>query len=163
MKTVLKWIGIAIVIALLAAQFVPVDRHNPPVDASKTLFATGIVPANAQAILQRSCKDCHSDETHWPWYSHVAPVSWLVASDVHDGRKQMNFSEWAGYTERRKQHKLDGICDMVSQKEMPPSQYTLIHRNAVLADQDRDTLCQWIKGLAPATPAPTPAGGSAGK
>jgi hypothetical protein len=146
MKRFFKWLGIAVVLFLIVAQFVPVDRTNPAVDVSKTIYASGIVPAGPQSILQRSCANCHSNETIWPWYSHVAPVSWLVASDVHGARHKMNLSEWAAYTDHQKQDKLDGICEMVSSDDMPPSDYTLIHRTAVLTQQDRDTLCQWVKG-----------------
>jgi len=164
MKPFLKWLGIAVVVFLIGAQFFPVDRTNPPVDPSKTIYATGIVPAHEHSILQRSCADCHSNETHWPWYSHVAPASWLVASDVHGARYKMNLSEWRIYTDRQKQDKLDGICEMVSGGDMPPMQYTLIHRNAVLTQQDRDTLCQWVKSP-PAPPGMTPSavGGSTSK
>ena len=161
MKKFLKWFGIVLVIALIVFQFIPVDRHNPPVDSSKTLFASTTVPANVHSVLQRSCQDCHSSETRWPWYSHFAPVSWLLASDVHDGRKRMNLSEWGNYPQKKKEDKLDAICDMVSQNEMPPLQYRLIHRDSVLTQQDRDTLCQWTKtadtaapGTAAATNAP---------
>jgi hypothetical protein len=145
MKPLLKWLGIAVVVFLIVAQFFPVDKTDPPIDPSKTIYATATVPPNAQSILQRSCKDCHSDETHWPWYSHVAPASWLVASDVHSGRHKMNLSEWAAYTDKQKQDRLDGICEMVGGGDMPPSDYTLIHRNAALSQADRDALCQWVK------------------
>jgi hypothetical protein len=145
MKGFFKWFSIAVVLFLIVAQFFPVDRNNPAIDPSKTLFATKVVPASAQSILQRSCKDCHSDETNWPWYSRVAPASWLVASDVHGARHKMNFSEWAGYTDRQKQDKVDGICEEVGSGDMPPLDYTLIHRNAVLSQQERDVLCRWVK------------------
>ena len=164
MKKLLKWLGIVVLIAFIAIQFRHVDKENPPVDPSKTLYATHTVPANVQAILERSCKDCHSNETHWPWYTHVAPSSWLVASDVHDGREEMNFSIWATYPPRKQLHKIDGICKMVTKKEMPLSQYTLIHRDAILTQADRDAICQWTESVdsaaaaAPsATPAPTAA------
>lgn len=146
MKSLLKWLVIVVVVFLVVAQFIPVDRSNPTIDQSKTLYATKTVPANVQSILQRSCANCHSNETTWPWYSHVAPVSWLVASDVHGARHKMNLSEWSAYTDHQKQDKIDGICEMVSSDDMPPSDYTFIHRNAVLTQQDRDTLCQWVKG-----------------
>jgi hypothetical protein len=146
MKRFLKWFMIAAVLFLIVAQFFPVDRSNPVIDPSKTLFATKAVPASAQSILERSCKDCHSDETTWPWYSHVAPASWLVASDVHGARHKMNFSEWAGYTDRQKQDKVDSICEEVGSGDMPPWDYSLIHRNTALSQQERNALCQWVKG-----------------
>jgi hypothetical protein len=88
---VLRWVLLAIVLLLVVIQFVPVDRSNPPV--------TSEVPASpeARAVLRRACYDCHSNETVWPWYSKVAPVSWLVARDVHKGREELNFSTWDRY------------------------------------------------------------------
>jgi hypothetical protein len=146
MKRFFKWFAITAVLFLVVAQLVPVDRTNPVVDPSKTLFATKAVPANAESILQRSCVECHSNETHWPWYSRVAPASWLLASDVHGARHKMNFSEWSGYTDRQKQDKIDGICDEVGSGDMPPLDYTMIHHGAVLSQQERDVLCKWVKG-----------------
>jgi|SRR5579872_1726095 len=157
MKKLLKWLVIVLFIAFLGIQFRTIDRENPAVDPTKTLYATHNVPANVQAILNRSCKDCHSNETHWPWYTHVAPSSWLVASDVQEGRDEMNFSIWSTYPPRKQLHKIDGICKMVTKKEMPLWQYTLIHRNAVLSQADRDAICQWTESVdaAAATPSPS--------
>jgi uncharacterized membrane protein len=141
----LKLAGLLIIVFLIAAQLVPVDRSNPPIDPAKSIYATGVVPDEIHTILQRSCKDCHSSETHWPWYSKVAPVSWLVASDVHDGRKELNLSEWASYTDKRKDHKLDSICEQVKRGDMPDGKYTLIHTSAKLSDGERTEICKWTE------------------
>ena len=141
----IKRIAFLILALFIAAQFIPVNRSNPAVDPAKTIYAAGIVPANIHTILQRSCKDCHSDETHWPWYSYVAPVSWLVASDVHDARDEVNLSEWAGYNQRRKDHKLEEICEQVRGHRMPDSKYTLIHRGAFMSEAERVEVCQWTE------------------
>jgi hypothetical protein len=142
-------------ISFLAIQLVPVHRENPPVDPAKTIFATATVPANIHAIVQRSCKDCHSNETRWPWYSKVAPVSWLVANDVKEARHELNFSEWGTYSEKRKDHKLEEICDQVRDGGMPDAKYTWIHRDAKLGQEERSAVCAWTESLRkPGTPEP---------
>src|SRR5436305_15338897 len=97
---VLSLIAIAVLI-----QLVPVRRDNPPAPLAARLTA----PPDVTAILRRSCSDCHSNETVWPWYSRVAPVSWLVANDVHGGRHQLNSSEWNGYSDKDRQEQLGHI------------------------------------------------------
>ena len=87
-------------VTLLLIQLVPVDRSNPPVESEIS------TPPEVHIILRKACYDCHSNETTWPWYSKVAPVSWLVASDVHEGREELNFSTWASYNSEQKVKKL---------------------------------------------------------
>src|SRR5258706_1469494 len=99
MKKWLKIALIAVVAFLVVAQFIRPSRANPPIDPTKTLVATTPVPPSVQQTFERSCYDCHSNNTVWPWYSNVAPASWLLADDVKDGRRQVNFSERAGYTQ----------------------------------------------------------------
>ncbi len=101
------------------------------------------MPAEAKAVLERSCKDCHSDETSWPWYSYVAPVSWMVASDVQQARKAMNLSEWSSYSTKEKTDKLEEICEQLTNGDMPDRKYTLVHRHARLTAKERELICQW--------------------
>jgi uncharacterized membrane protein len=91
MRLWLKRIGLVTVALLLAAQLVPVARRNPATDPSKSIYATDAVPESVRTVLQSSCQNCHSNETQWPWYSHIAPASWLVTHDVNRGRREMNF------------------------------------------------------------------------
>ena len=102
MKTGIKIGGLAVIGAAVALQFVNrPDRTNPPEDPSLTFASQQYVPATVSATLERACYDCHSNRTVWPWYSAIAPVSWLVADDVEEGRKHLNFSEWGTYTRKR--------------------------------------------------------------
>ncbi len=78
----------------VAIQLVPVQRTNPPFDPAIALERSVALPSNVRAILDRSCKDCHSNETRWPGYGYVAPASWLLVRDVNEGREHLNFSEW---------------------------------------------------------------------
>ena len=129
---------ILVVIAILL-QFVQVERTNPPV--------TGEIdaPEQVMSILQRSCYDCHSNETKWPLYSYVAPVSWLVADDVHEGRRHMNFSQWADYNTKQKNHKREECGELVEEGEMPLWFYLPLHPEAQLLPEDVKILVQWSK------------------
>jgi hypothetical protein len=114
-------------------------------DVKQDLSVTAKVDAGVLSILDRSCNDCHSNRTVWPWYSSVAPVSWLVASDVNDARRHMNFSQWGAYTPDQRQTHLDEICKIVTERDMPPLTYSLVHRNAALSVPDRQAICSWTK------------------
>ncbi len=141
--------ALLVVFALLVAiQFVPVDRSNPPSDPLQSLAATLGPPAPVAAALERSCRDCHSNDTRWPWYSRVAPASWLVAHDVEEGRSHLNFSEWALLDNRRRARRLGEICDEISAGSMPDPKYVLLHPGARLAPGEIKTICDWAHGEA---------------
>jgi len=141
----LKRIGIATALLLVASQLVPVNRNNPAVDVSRSIYMVQPVPPEVKAVFGRSCNDCHSNETAWPWYSYVAPVSWMVARDVHEARKKMNFSEWGSYSAQRKEDRLEEICEQVTNGAMPDRKYAIFHRGARLSPQERDAVCQWTE------------------
>lgn len=147
MKKFLLVLVVLIVIAFIGMQFKRPALVNPPVDESQTIFATGNVPPDVKAIIDRSCNDCHTHTVRWPWYSKVAPMSWLVAEDVEEGRKELNFSMWATYKPRRQDHKLEEICEQVKDGEMPLKNYLYLHRDAKLTDADRQRLCEWADGF----------------
>jgi heme-binding protein len=138
-----KRIAVATGFVLLASQLIPVDRSNPIVDPSRTIYAALTVPAGVKAVFERSCKNCHSNETAWPWYSYVAPASWVVVHDVHQARKTMNLSEWGTYSAQRKEDKLEEICEQVTKGDMPDRKYAIFHREARVTPQERDAVCQW--------------------
>lgn len=152
-----KRVLLGLVVVLVVAQLMPVTRTNPPVDARTSLLAGDGLPPNISAILQRSCQDCHSNRTTWPWYSHVAPVSWVVASDVNGGRRHMNLDEWGSYNLEKKQSRLTKICEELKSGDMPDTKYTLIHRGAKLTDQQRTTLCDWAEATRKALSSPVAA------
>ncbi len=144
MKNVTKISGLAVVAAFVAIQFVNrPDRTNPPEDPSLTFASQKFVPPAVSAMLERSCYDCHSNRTVWPWYSAIAPVSWLVADDVQEGRSHLNFSEWGTYKRKRQASRLEGISSEVDRDQMPLPSYVLLHSNAKLTEEDKDLLCDW--------------------
>jgi hypothetical protein len=133
-------IAIGVGVLFVALQMIPVDRTNPPV--------TGEVkaPDDVKALLKRACWDCHSNETVWPWYARVAPVSFLVRMHVVDGRKHLNFSEWAGYTAERKAKKQKECGEEVAEGEMPLPPYLPLHPEAKLSDAEKKALQAWADG-----------------
>ena len=137
-----KWtvrVGKALVVLLVAMQFVPIARTNPPVESDVP------VAAELKAILRRACYDCHSNETRWPWYSRVAPVSWLLANDVKECRREVNFSVWNQYTENRRARKLKEIVEQLEGNKMPQWYYVLVHPEAKLSASDKEMIINWAK------------------
>jgi hypothetical protein len=130
-------------VLLALIQVVRPARTNPPVDESRTIQALTRMTPEVAAIFERSCKDCHSYRTQWPWYSQVAPVSWYVVSDVNEGRDHLILSDWARYDRKKALKRLDDICDEVGDGDMPPWPYVLIHSTARLSDADKSVLCNW--------------------
>jgi hypothetical protein len=108
------------------------------------LFGAEVDPAVAR-ILQRSCQNCHSEKTQWPWYSYVAPMSWLVENDVQRARDHMNFSEWDQYGIEKRQELLARLAAEVRSRQMPPARYTLLHSSAKLSDAELDRIYRWAR------------------
>lgn len=149
MRTIVKGMLVVAGIGIVAAQFIArPGRTNPPEEPSMVVTHRLAVPPDVRAILERSCFDCHSNRTAWRWYSAIAPVSWIVARDVDEGREQLNFSEWGTYSPRRQAAKLEMIIAEVDKGRMPLASYALIHGEAVLSDADKDLLCEWAGAAA---------------
>jgi hypothetical protein len=133
-KTALGVAGVAVLI-----QLVSFERTNPPVTGDLQ------APPEVKALLQRACYDCHSHHTEWPWYTAVAPISWLTHRDVVEGRKHLNFSTWAQVPPARQAKKLAEVVDEVSEDEMPPWFYLPLHPHAKLTAEEKQVLVRWAK------------------
>lgn len=131
-------LGLVVVGILL--QFVPVERTNPAV--------TSQVPASPEvlAVLRRACYDCHSNETRWPWYSRVAPISWRVAHHVEEARGDLNFSEWPLFDLEFQELAFHEIEEQIAEEKMPLWDYLLLHPRARLSEKDRQILLEWARG-----------------
>jgi Haem-binding domain len=114
MKQIILGIILVLLVAFVVIQLIPVDRSNPAVAADMPTLP------EVKAILKRACYDCHSHETVWPWYSYVAPVSWWVAKDVHQGREELNFSTWDAYSTKERVEKMQESWEEVEEGAMPP-------------------------------------------
>ena len=128
------WLGLAV---LVVAQAFRIDRTNPPVQQDVA------APPEVDVLLRRACYDCHSNETVWPWYTHVAPVSWLLARDVREARRELNFSTWNVYTTKKKTKKLKEAAEEVAEGEMPPWFYVMVHGRAAPSPADAERLRAW--------------------
>lgn len=127
---------------LLLVQLVPVPRTNPPVESD------AVAPDDVKGLLRRACYDCHSHETVWPAYSRVAPASWLVASDVSEGREKLDFSRWGALDAAALAKLSKKIAKEVGEGDMPPLTYRLMHGKARLTDPEKARLADWALSLA---------------
>ncbi len=137
---VLRFGALALVVFVAVAQAFRIDKTNPPVTADLD------APAPVKEVMTRACYGCHSNETVWPWYSNVAPASWMVAYDVRQGRAELNFSQWGAYTQTQRLKKLREIRDEVAAGEMPPWYYVHpMHPEARLSAESIATIEGWIE------------------
>ena len=135
----IKWSFAVAAAFFVVAQFIPVERTNPPVQSDVA------APAEVKAILKRSCYDCHSNETHWPWYSKIAPVSWWVSSHVRVGRDGLNFSRWPTYDFDSQDLIFKEIEKQITTDAMPLPSYLRGHPEARLSEADRQMLLEWVR------------------
>jgi hypothetical protein len=146
MKKILKRIFAVLILAFVVLQFTNPARTNPPV--VHDMIATNQPPPAVAALLHAACYDCHSSETCWPWYSHIAPMSWLVANDVKDGRENLNLSDWPNDNSKRAAKRLEDMSEQIGYDEMPPKKYTAIHADARLTDAQKKQLMDWLDARA---------------
>ncbi|HKV56068.1 MAG TPA: heme-binding domain-containing protein [Candidatus Binataceae bacterium] len=140
---------IGVSVLFLAAQLIPVPRDNPSPRGAPD------APAAVASILRRACYDCHSNQTRWPWYSAIAPVSWVVSRHVREARERLNFSQWADYASdpETAAQKLREIANLVQSGKMPPWYYRMMHQEARLDAGQSATLVRWARARAAAAEA----------
>lgn len=143
MKKKLKQIFLVLLIAFALIQFIRPAENLGNAEATTDIFHAVTVPDSVKGILKMSCYDCHSNNTRYPWYAEVAPASWLLASHVKNGKKELNFTEFSQLSPRRMKSKLKSIAEQVQKGEMPLKSYTLIHKNAVLTEAQVRTIKAW--------------------
>ncbi len=146
MSKKLKWIFGALVVTFGLLQFTNPPRTNPPV--VNDMMAANGPPPKIAAMLHAACYDCHSSETKWPWYAHVAPISWLIADDVNEGRTNLNLSDWPADKPDRAAKRLESMSEEIDYLNMPPKKYTAIHADARLTDAERKELTGWLEAEA---------------
>ncbi|MBV6497032.1 MAG: cytochrome C [Acidobacteria bacterium ACB1] len=143
MKNALKIFVLVLAAAIIVLQFFRIDQTNPVVNAAETIDAAVEVPPDIQIILGRSCNDCHSNTTIYPWYTNVQPTGWYVKNHIDDGRRHLNFSTFNTYPLSKKQKKLSEMCEEVRTSEMPLPAYLWIHRDAQMQPGEAEALCSW--------------------
>lgn len=144
-KINIKNIGIALLAILLLIQFIPTAKNNGESAGENDIAHVVDMPADVQATLKVSCYDCHSNHTEYPWYSKLQPLGFWLDHHVDEGKRELNFSEFATYKKKRQLHKLDEVVEMLEAQEMPLSSYTLIHTDAKLSAVQQTQLILWAK------------------
>ena len=142
-----KRIFIGLIIVLVVIQFFRPTRNQAAAPSDNDINRKYTVPENVSAILQRSCYDCHSNTTVYPWYANVQPVAWWLDNHIRNGKRKLNFSEFLGYPLKRQDHKLEELIEMIDEREMPLKSYLLIHRTAKLSADQVKLLKDWANGL----------------
>ncbi len=138
-----KKIGIGVVVLLIGIQFIRIDKQNPEITEGNDIISILKPNEKIVSILKTSCYDCHSNEAKYPWYSNLAPVSWVVGNHIEEAREHVSFSEWGNYSTKEKAHKLEECAEEVEEKEMPLFAYELMHGK--LSTEDRELLEEWFK------------------
>jgi heme-binding protein len=147
-KRRVKIVLVAMIVFLVVIQILQPARTNPYAVPTKSLAAHVRIPGDVYSSLLRSCGDCHSNETVWPWYSHVAPLSWVVVDDVNEGRRHMNFGDWEALQDPKQANdRLIDICEEIQRKGMPPFSYRLIRGDKRLIPQEIDSICSWSQSF----------------
>jgi hypothetical protein len=139
-----KLIVPVIVVILVLIQFIRIDKTNPEAKASLDYFSVTNPPEEIKDILRNACYDCHSNETAFPWYANVAPVSWMIKHHVNEGREDLNFSEWSNYPANKAEDINKECYEEISDHDMPLKSYTLMHPKAKLSPEQLNQLQQWF-------------------
>ena len=140
-----KWILLILIVFVILIQFIRIDKNNPEVIKANDFIYLKNPPQEISHILKSSCYDCHSNETKYPWYTNVAPVSWWIKHHITEGREHLNFSEWNSYPKKKANHKLEECYEQVEIDEMPVYSYTLLHPEAKLTPGDKEKLMRWLR------------------
>ncbi|MFD2200819.1 heme-binding domain-containing protein [Shivajiella indica] len=134
-----------LLLVFLGIQLVPSELPEVKANNPGDIIQSGLVNQDVAALLKKSCYDCHSNESVFPWYSHIAPSSWLVAKDIREGREELNFSEWENYDMMKKLSLLDDIAIAVKEGEMPMQIYLLMHPSSKLDENQRQSIIDWAE------------------
>lgn len=139
-------IGIGVVI--IGLQFFRGEEPEVKMDNPNDMLVAQQVSGEISGIMKSACYDCHSNETSYPWYTYITPLSWWIFDHIEEGREELNFSEWTVMEKRRKIRKLKEIGEEVEEGEMPLKSYTLIHGESRLSDEQKQVLIEWAEEMA---------------
>jgi hypothetical protein len=144
---VLKIIAIILLLAFMGIQFIPTTRNQIDIVPSTDLMEVYDVPEKVDVIFKTSCYDCHSNNTAYPWYNKIQPVSWIMEGHINEAKAELNFNEFGSYSERRQKSKFKSILSQVKDGEMPLASYTWMHREAKLSGNEKKALEVWINKM----------------
>ncbi len=144
---IIKIILLILLIVFVGIQFIPTKRNQSDTVPKTDFILVNKMPEDLKNKLQVSCYDCHSNNTAYPWYNKVQPITWFLKDHIEKGKKELNFSEWDSYSNRRKKSKLKSISSQIKDDKMPLSSYTLIHRNALFSEAEKQRMIEYLTEL----------------
>lgn len=136
-----------LILVLLLIQLYRPTKNRSELVAKDSITASNEVPEKIQSILKNSCNDCHTNNTNYLWYHNIAPISWVVARHVKEGKEHLNFDEWTVYNKNQKRHILEDLKESIETREMPIVGYLKMHPEAIVSDSDNELLLDWIDSL----------------
>jgi len=142
-----KKIGLGLLAVLVIMQFIRPTRNTSTAESANEISKYYDVPADIHAVLKKSCYDCHSNKTVYPWYTNIQPVGWWLQDHVNDGKGELNFEEFGTYDQKKAKHKFEEIEEVIHDGEMPLASYTLIHRDTKLTPEQASALVAWAGKL----------------
>jgi hypothetical protein len=134
-----------VIIAFVVIQFFQPERNTFHLTGKDFIDPQQGIPCDIGKMIKTSCYDCHSNNTAYPWYGRVAPVSWLLSGHIADGKQELNFSDWGDLSSRKRINAMHDICEVITEGSMPLKGYTLIHRETRLSQSQIDRICQWTR------------------
>jgi hypothetical protein len=143
----LKKIGLGLLVVLIVIQFIPTKKNQTSIVSENAIDKKYNTPENVQAILKKACYDCHSNNTVYPWYSHIQPVGFWLDNHVNEGKEKLNFSEFNAYEKKKAVKKMKKVVSSQEKKWMPLSSYTLIHKDAILSSDEKKTFIDWSNSV----------------
>jgi len=147
-----KRIIVGLIVIFVLMQFFRIDKNNPEFDPANDFIASMNPPQDIANMLKVACYDCHSNETRYPWYTNIAPLSWWIKDHINEGRRELNFSMWKTFNERRSNHKMKEGDEKVKDHDMPLKSYLIMHDDARLTDEQRKQLGDYFTSLMTASP-----------
>jgi len=142
---ILKKIALVLLVVLIGMQFYRPEKNMDSSNHLQVFLTETNPPEEVQIVLKQACYDCHTNNTVYPWYNNIAPVSYWLTDHIDHGKGEMNLSDWANYSIEKKAHKLEEVAEVLEENEMPLKEYTWTHEEARLTDAQREAVIEWAK------------------
>ena len=138
---------LVLLILLIVIQFIHPSRNISKGEQPGNIAHSFNVPAQVKTILDKACMDCHSNNTRYRWYFKIQPVDWWLTNHINEGKQELNFDEYASKSLRYQYHKMESTVDLLKKGEMPLDSYLWLHKDAILTEQEKNTLINWAQGI----------------
>ena len=142
-----KKVALFILLLFTIIQFIRIDKTVKPVDANFDFISITNPDVKLASILKTACYDCHSNQSIYPWYTNIAPISWWIKHHINEGSRHLNFSVWASYSQKKQKHKLEECISLIEEDKMPMYSYTLMHKEARLSAEQKELLLNWFNKI----------------